>query len=160
MLDRLPVAEGASFDSRAEEHNPTCLPNTRVGLLEKISKWVDDPSGKAIFWLNGMAGTRKSTISRTFARSQSEIGRLGASFFFKRGEPDRGNLSKFMTTIARQLVEREPSLAPVVKEVLEADSNLPRSAVQEQFTRLNFEPLSKIGRIVSYRCDYRRLGRV
>jgi hypothetical protein len=148
MLDRLPVAEGASFDSRAEEHNTTCLPNTRVELLEKISKWVDDPSGKAIFWLNGMAGTGKSTISRTFARSQSEIGRLGASFFFKRGEPDRGNLSKFMTTIARQLVERVPSLAPVIKEVLEADPNLPRSAVQEQFTRLIFEPLSKIGRIV------------
>ncbi|KAH6988808.1 vegetative incompatibility protein HET-E-1, partial [Ilyonectria sp. MPI-CAGE-AT-0026] len=32
-LDRLPVAEGASYDSRAEEHSPTCLQNTRVDLL-------------------------------------------------------------------------------------------------------------------------------
>ncbi|KAH6988769.1 vegetative incompatibility protein HET-E-1, partial [Ilyonectria sp. MPI-CAGE-AT-0026] len=32
-LDRLPVAEGASYDSHAEEHNQTCLQNTRVDLL-------------------------------------------------------------------------------------------------------------------------------
>lgn len=142
------MAEGASFDSHSEGHNPICLLNTRVELLEQISKWVDDPSGKAIFWLNGMAGTGKSTISRTLARSQGMVGRLGASFFFKRGEPDRGNLSKLMTTIARQLVERVPSLAPVIKEVLEADPALPRSAVQEQFTKLILEPLSRISRTV------------
>ncbi|KAH7231005.1 hypothetical protein BKA59DRAFT_428598, partial [Fusarium tricinctum] len=33
-LNMLPVAEGASFDSYAEEHNPTCLPNTRQELLD------------------------------------------------------------------------------------------------------------------------------
>jgi hypothetical protein len=27
-LDTLPMAEGASFDSHAEEHNPTCLKDT------------------------------------------------------------------------------------------------------------------------------------
>ncbi|CZS75076.1 unnamed protein product [Fusarium graminearum] len=27
-LSQLPAADGASFDSYAEEHNPTCLPNT------------------------------------------------------------------------------------------------------------------------------------
>jgi MoxR-like ATPase len=48
-------------------------------------------------WLNGMAGTGKSTISRTIARSLSETNRLGVSFFFKRGEADRGNVTKLMT---------------------------------------------------------------
>ncbi|KAH7230893.1 vegetative incompatibility protein HET-E-1, partial [Fusarium tricinctum] len=33
-LNTLPIAKGASFDSHAEEHNPTCLPNTREELLE------------------------------------------------------------------------------------------------------------------------------
>ncbi|KAH6970500.1 hypothetical protein BKA56DRAFT_529716, partial [Ilyonectria sp. MPI-CAGE-AT-0026] len=86
VLSRLPIAAGASFDSRAEEHNPTCLPNTRVDLLRQIHEWVNDPCAKAIFWLNGMAGTGKSTISRTVARDFASSGHLGASFFFKRGE--------------------------------------------------------------------------
>jgi len=44
--------------------------------------WCDDPNSKCIFWLNGMAGTGKSTISRTIARELAEKKRLAASFFF------------------------------------------------------------------------------
>ncbi|KAF5263420.1 hypothetical protein FOXYS1_5834, partial [Fusarium oxysporum] len=64
----LPVAAGAAFDSHAEEHNPTCLPDTRVELLDDIARWIDDPDAKPVFWLNGKAGTGKSTISRTVAQ--------------------------------------------------------------------------------------------
>ena len=144
VLSQLPVAEGASFDSHAEEYNPTCLPNTRVELLNEISQWVDDLDAKAIFWLNGMAGTGKSTISRTIACSLSRKDRLGASFFFKRGETDRGGLSKFFTTVARQLIIRLPSLAPLIKDAIEADPNRFGTAVREQFKKLIIEPLSKI----------------
>lgn len=88
ILDRLPRAIGASFDSYAEEHNSKCLQNTRVDLIRKISEWADDPDAQTIFWLKGMAGTGKSTISRTMAQTFADTGRLGASFFFKRGEAD------------------------------------------------------------------------
>ncbi|KAH7120709.1 vegetative incompatibility protein HET-E-1 [Dactylonectria macrodidyma] len=40
-LDRLPIAEGAFFDSHAEEHNPTCLPNTRVADLPILICYPD-----------------------------------------------------------------------------------------------------------------------
>ncbi|KAI9147312.1 Vegetative incompatibility protein [Paramyrothecium foliicola] len=144
VLDRLPIAKGASFNSLDEESNPTCLNNTRVELLDQISTWIHDPSAKALFWLNGMAGTGKSTISRTIARSLSETNHLGASFFFKRGEADRGNATKFMTTIARLLADREPRLAPILMSTIEKDSTISGSATQEQFQKLIFEPLSKI----------------
>lgn len=85
-LSKLPIAEGAAFDSHAEEHNPTCHPNTRVELLEKIDRWIRDPTAKTNFWLNGMAGTGKSTISRTVAGSALANGCLGASFFFKKAK--------------------------------------------------------------------------
>ncbi|KPA36747.1 hypothetical protein FLAG1_10462 [Fusarium langsethiae] len=88
-LNQLQIADGASFDSRAEEHNPTCLPNTRVELLKDIDRWIDDPNSRTMYWLNGMAGTGKSTISRTAAQARHDRGDLGASFFFKRGEIDR-----------------------------------------------------------------------
>ncbi|KAM6508444.1 hypothetical protein FALCPG4_018299 [Fusarium falciforme] len=69
VLDRLPLVEGASFDSHAEEHNPTCLPETRVDLLQQISEWAKDPCAEPIFWLNGMAGHYESNL-RSSSRSR------------------------------------------------------------------------------------------
>ncbi|KAI1823237.1 vegetative incompatibility protein HET-E-1 [Xylaria intraflava] len=142
VLDKLPLAEGAAFDSYAEQDNPTCLLNTRAGLLRDISVWVKD-SEKPVFWLNGMAGTGKSTISRTLAHSFFDHGQLGASFFFKRGEGDRGGASKFFTTIAFQLVQQEPALAPHVKAAIDADPAIIGKRLDDQFEKLILEPLSK-----------------
>ncbi|KAI0977457.1 vegetative incompatibility protein HET-E-1 [Xylaria arbuscula] len=144
VVDKLPIAAGAAFDSHAEEHNPTCLPNTRVDLLHEISQWVEDPNAKAVFWLNGMAGTGKSTISRTLARSSYDCGQLGASFFFKRGEGDRGGASKFFSTIAAQLIRQEPALAVHVKDAIDANPAICDKAMREQFEKLILEPVSKI----------------
>jgi len=67
-LAKLPVTGGAFFDSHMEEHNGTCLENTRVELQHQVMEWVKDRDGKQIFWLSGMAGTGKSTITRTVTR--------------------------------------------------------------------------------------------
>ncbi|KAH6988809.1 hypothetical protein BKA56DRAFT_245826 [Ilyonectria sp. MPI-CAGE-AT-0026] len=146
VLSRLPIATGASFDSRAEEHNPTCLQDTRVDLLRQIHEWANDPCAKAIFWLNGMAGTGKSTISRTVARSFARSGHLGASFFFKRGEADRGSLSKFCTTIAAQLAKREPTIMPHIKAAIDAAPDIAEKAVRQQFDKLIMQPMRNIHR--------------
>ncbi|KAF2818296.1 hypothetical protein CC86DRAFT_433807 [Ophiobolus disseminans] len=106
----LPIAIGASFNSHNEEHNARCLPNTRTELLDEITTWADDKDGKAIFWLSGMAGTGKSTIARTIAQLFASRGQLGASFFFKKGEGERGNASRFFTTIALDLAAHKPGM--------------------------------------------------
>ncbi|RKK90937.1 hypothetical protein BFJ68_g16337 [Fusarium oxysporum] len=142
-LNQLHVADGASRDSHAEEHNPTCLPGTRVELLKDICRWIDDPDSKTIFWLNGMAGTGKSTISRTVAYLRSKRGDLGASFFFKRGEMDRGNLSKFMSTLAHQLALSIPGVAFFIKKALDANPAIVGKSVKEQFEKLIQQPLSE-----------------
>ncbi|RYP19500.1 hypothetical protein DL767_009639 [Monosporascus sp. MG133] len=143
VFDKLPIADGAAFDSHAEEYNPTCHPDTRVDLLHKISRWAENSQAKSVFWLNGMAGTGKSTISRTLAHSFSRDGRLGASFFFKRGEGDRDGMSKFFITIAVQLVEKVPALVPYVKNAIDADPAIFKKVIREQFEKLILEPLSK-----------------
>jgi hypothetical protein len=58
-----------------------------------------------------MAGTRKSTISRSIAQISDDKGDLGASFFFKRGEGDRGNAGLFIEKIVTQLVQKLPFFA-------------------------------------------------
>ena len=141
----IPIANNAIFDSRAEEYSPQCHPDTRVDLLDQIQAWVNDPHGKCIFWLNGAAGTGKSTISRTVAVRFREKGVLGATFFFKRGESDRGNATLFFTTIARQLVLHEPRLAQLLKAAIDSDPTITTTkALSEQFDKLILQPLSHI----------------
>ncbi|KAH0596688.1 hypothetical protein MHUMG1_05807 [Metarhizium humberi] len=141
LLDRLPVVEDAAFDSHAEEHNRTCLKDTRVDVLQDIDTWAVSSGTQQIFWLCGMAGTGKSTISRTIARSFAKQGILGASFFFKRGEGDRGNSSKVITTIAAQVAARYPAIPPLVAKALENDSRIVHKALREQFQELILQPL-------------------
>jgi hypothetical protein len=144
VLDRLRFVDNAVFDSHEEEHNARCYQGTRVELLRQIDIWASDRGSETIFWLNGMAGTGKSTISRTVAQNFAEKGDLGASFFFRRGEGDRGRAGLLITTIAVQLVQKFPSLAPHVRSAIEADFMISRKALQQQFDTLILHPLGKI----------------
>ncbi|PZD23658.1 WD40 repeat protein [Pyrenophora tritici-repentis] len=143
-LAKLPVATGAAFNSHNEEHNARCLPNTRTELLEQITRWANDEGGKPIFWLSGMAGTGKSTIARTVAQSFASRGQLGASFFFKKGEGERGNASRFFTTMATDLVAHEPSMLPSIRKALNKDSAISQRALKDQFEKLVLQPLLEI----------------
>ncbi|RYO90009.1 hypothetical protein DL763_005461 [Monosporascus cannonballus] len=143
-LAKLPFAEGASFDSHSDEHDTRCHPGTRTDLLRQITEWARDPQGKCIFWLNGMAGTGKSTVSRTVAQSFASKDQLGASFFFKRGEGDRGNAARFFTTITAQLVLKLPGLIPYVRAAIEADPTISGKELEEQFEKLIFQPFSEM----------------
>jgi len=91
-----------------------------------------------------MAGTGKSTISRTVAQNFADLGFLGASFFFKRGEGDRGRAAMFFTTIAAQLVQRLPSLAPHVRDAIDADPAVPAKTMKEQYEKLVLQPIGKL----------------
>jgi hypothetical protein len=140
-LAQLPVAQGASYDSHTEEHNARCLPNTRTALLHDITTWAQDKDGKSIFWLSGMAGTGKSTIARTVAELFARHSQLGASFFFKKGEGERGNASRFFTTIATDLVACEPGMLPSIRKTLDEDSAISQKALKDQFEKLILQPL-------------------
>ncbi|RVD82093.1 uncharacterized protein DFL_006529 [Arthrobotrys flagrans] len=140
----LPSAEGAAFGDSADQYEPECLPGTRTDLLHHITQWAEDPHGKCIFWMYGMAGTGKSTISRTVARSLRASGQLGASFFFKRGEAGRSSGALFFTTIALQLVNRFRSMVSSVRKTIEAEPGISRKTFKEQFDKLIFQPLSEL----------------
>jgi hypothetical protein len=140
----LAIAEGASYNSHNEEHNALCLPNTRTELLDEIAAWANNKDGKSIFWLSGMAGTGKSTIARTVAQSLACCGQLGASFFFKKGEGERGNASRFFTTIATDLVAREPGMLRGIRKALDEDSAISQRTLKDQFNKLVLQPLLEI----------------
>lgn len=125
-----------------------CLPGTRVDLLREIhawaKAWVNDSAAPAIFWLNGMGGAGKSTLSRTIAHDLHRSKRLGASFFFKRGEAGRGNVSKFFPTLAWQLMTAQPSLSSHIKSAVDSDPGIFATRLQTQFETLITEPPSHL----------------
>ncbi|KAF9883051.1 hypothetical protein FE257_004305 [Aspergillus nanangensis] len=144
VFDKLPYAEGSSFDASVAEHEARCHPKTRIDLLRRIMEWADDPSQECIFWLNGMAGTGKSTISRTIAQRLSEKNQLGASFFFKRGEGERASAKRFFTTICAQLLLQVPALIHHVELAIDTDPYISGKSMKEQFTKLLLDPLSSL----------------
>ncbi|KAJ5633164.1 hypothetical protein N7490_009503 [Penicillium lividum] len=142
-LTHLHVVEGALYDSYIHEHEDFCLPGTRTELLSRITDWAKTDD-KFIFWLNGMAGTGKSTIARTVAQAFEDRGLLGASFFFKRGEPDRGTARYLITSIAGQLVIRHRQMVPEVLDAIKTDPRITSKFLRDQFDRLLYQPLLKL----------------
>jgi hypothetical protein len=91
-----------------------------------------------------MAGTGKSTIAQTIAESFASRSQLGASFFFKRGEGERGNASQFFTTIATSLVACEPGMLLGIRKTLNKDSAISHKALKDQFEKLILQLLLEI----------------
>jgi len=96
-----------------------------------------------------MAGIGKSTISWTVAKWLTDQGHLGlvdhgASFFFKRGEGDRGSASRFFATIIRQLVLKIPGMDTLIADVITSDPLIFNKALGEQFDKLIHQPLCKV----------------
>lgn len=94
-----------------------------------------------------MAGTGKSAIARTLARKLSKKKQLGASFFFSRGRGDRGNASKFFTSIAYQLSRcgiENGALESLILKAVERHPDISTRAKRDQWKHLIQEPLSQM----------------
>jgi hypothetical protein len=89
-------------------------------------------------------GQGKSTISRTMAGRLRRQGILGASFFFKRGERDRGNAALFFTTIAAQLVLHDPRVSQPIRAAVDSDPAIATKSLREQFEKLFLLPLNHV----------------
>ncbi|KAF9642863.1 hypothetical protein BDM02DRAFT_3063174, partial [Thelephora ganbajun] len=58
-----------------------CLKGTRGAVLDSIELWARNFHEPYVYWLNGLAGTGKSTIAQTIAERIFADGQLRASFF-------------------------------------------------------------------------------
>jgi hypothetical protein len=83
ILSFLPIATDAPFNALVHQFEPICLQQTRTELLDDIAQWIDGHDTPCVFWLNGMAGTGKSTVARTVARTCHEKGMLGPASSFQ-----------------------------------------------------------------------------
>lgn len=140
-LSKLPYADGANFDSYSRQHEPHCLPETRIDLLYQLEEWSGSADDQCIYWLNGMAGSGKSTVARTVARVLKDKNRLGGSFFFSRDRGDLSNASRFFSTLAIQLTETSPALKNYIVKQITENKDVMRRGLRDQWEQLVFRPL-------------------
>ena len=113
-----------------------CLKGTRRDVLLQIDQWLTDKHDQRIFWLNGLAGTGKSTIAQTFAETSFADGKLGASFFCSRDYEDRNNLKAIFPTLAFQLAHRYPQFREKLLQVLKVNHNVERESLSSQLEKM------------------------
>ena len=138
----MPNAVEAPFNSYQRQHEPICLPNTRINLLQEIYNWADSQDQRCIFWLSGLAGAGKSTIARTIAREFHNKKRLGASFFFSRGGGDVNHAAKFFPSIASQLANQSEALKGHICKAIAEDPDIATKGLRDQWAQLILQPLS------------------
>ncbi|OCK81525.1 WD40 repeat-like protein [Lepidopterella palustris CBS 459.81] len=141
LLKLLPSIPEAAFNSYHNQNRPLCLPETRVDVLAQIREWADGDDERCIFWLNGMAGTGKSTIARTVASEYHNQNQLAASFFFSRGGGDLSNASKFVSTVAFQLAKKRLALEHGICRAIAKNREIVTQSLSEQWKVLVLGPL-------------------
>lgn len=143
QVGKLPLATEASFDSYHRQHEPQCIADTRVELLQQLQGWGAQHQ-RPIFWLSGMAGTGKSTIARTLAKEFKSQNTLGGSFFFSRGSGEANNAVNFVGTLAYHLANISPQLKQCICEAISLHSETIRQGLRNQWKELIIGPLSRV----------------
>jgi len=118
-----------------------CLRGTRTDLLLQLEHWLKDEQDRRVFWLDGLAGTGKSTIAQTFAEISFADGKLGASFFCSRDFEDRSNLQAIFPTLAFQLAYRYLPFREQLVQILKANPDIGRESLCFQIERIIVGPL-------------------
>ena len=122
----------------------TCTPGTREKILAEMREWADDPNGPKVNWLNGMAGTGKTTLAYSFCAERQLKSRLGASFFFSRTDAESRDVSKIVPTIAHQLARLLPVYREALIRQMDEDKEIGARRVERQFEKLIRDPLREV----------------
>ncbi|KAJ7858062.1 hypothetical protein B0H14DRAFT_2351933, partial [Mycena olivaceomarginata] len=140
LLHRTAALE-ALYNSAETFPHPKCHPNTREDLLDEIFRWATaSNSDFSIQWLHGPAGAGKSAVMQSLCQRLQDAGRLGGSFFFKRGHPTCSNAKMLFATLAYQLAISRPELKSLISRNVEMDPTILGRGMDVQLRSLILEP--------------------
>ena len=142
-LEHIPDASFKSTSSDTAQIHVECTPETRKDILKQLTEWVYDFStGRhSVFWLNGMAGTGKSTIAQSICNQLHADGHLAASFFCSRSAGGgRNDARRIVPTLAFQLSYYLKSFALKICDILRTPDRI-KQPIKTQLAELLWAPL-------------------
>ncbi|KIO27600.1 hypothetical protein M407DRAFT_23159, partial [Tulasnella calospora MUT 4182] len=131
-------AQGSSIE------DVSCLPGTRVGILDRINAWIKDTSSSTerVLWIRGMAGRGKSAIASTVAQNWASKGSC-AIFHFRRGQNALDG--QFICALARQLGKGlVPEVKNAVLDCVRENEDIANERLDPQFRTLLVGSLRKL----------------
>ena len=142
VLNKFPYAQDAEY---RHGDRSGYLKGTRSAVLDEIELWARDSYTPPVYWLNGLAGTGKTTIAQTIAERMFADRLLGASFFCSRDFEDRSNLKLIFPTLAVQLAHAYAEFRSILVPLAQSDSGILRESLYGQMDKLIVQPLIKSG---------------
>ena len=105
--------------------------------------WAKNPQGQTVYWLNGLAGTGKSTIAQSFAEMVFQEGTLGASFFCSQDYLNQRELKNIFPTLTHQLACHYPHFRTHIINTIKQDPAIAHASLISQLENLLVNPLSR-----------------
>ena len=139
-MNNLPQAKRAAYDAKSRAGRRSCTAKTREKILADLIAWATDAGDTSIYWLNGMAGTGKTTIAFTFSQILDNIQILGASFFCSHLDIESSNADLIFPTLAYELARHSTAASTALLNALERDRNVGHKSLRDQFLNLIVEP--------------------
>ncbi|CCO37512.1 Vegetative incompatibility protein HET-E-1 [Rhizoctonia solani AG-1 IB] len=121
-----------------------CTPGTRKSQIELLLEWAHTPDAGKTCWMNGMAGTGKTTISYTVCSELDKASQLGASFFCSRTMLECRQVKNIIPSIAYQLARFSRPFRCALAKVLELDPDAHTRSLNMQYQKLIAEPLAGV----------------
>jgi hypothetical protein len=119
-----------------------CMKGTREDIFRNIDQWLDDVDAPNVLWLSGSPGAGKSAIASSLVSGLTRQGRLGSSFFFRRGDVTLSDPAALWRTVAFDLANFNPTFANILIQVLQQRKVDPgRPDIASHFQFLIQEPL-------------------
>ncbi|CAE6484566.1 unnamed protein product, partial [Rhizoctonia solani] len=145
-LDRLDPVNEATYDSdlSTEMHRQGCAKGTRVAVLTELNEWLNDPTSPSIYWIDGMAGTGKTTIAYTFCEQMKNRKLLAASFFCTHESTECSDVNRIIPTIAHQLAQYSIPVRSILSDVMGQNPEAGSRNISRQFDQLLVEPLQQV----------------
>ncbi|KAH9051181.1 hypothetical protein EDB83DRAFT_1326888 [Lactarius deliciosus] len=148
-------AENANhlYRSAQSAQRSECLDGTRVTVLEKIRTFLKDTVNVKLFWLNGIAGSGKSTIAQSAAVEATLLADcIVASFFFsQRGHAELRDASFVFPTLAYQFSLADTGFRKRVSGIIQEQPDIFEKDYISQYESLILEPLKAMD------CTQRRI---
>ncbi|KDN43051.1 hypothetical protein RSAG8_06374, partial [Rhizoctonia solani AG-8 WAC10335] len=144
-LDKMSSAMAAVYNSAESDDvkRGMCTPGTRKPQIEFILEWARTPGAGRTCWMNGMAGTGKTTIAYSVCHKLEQAAQLGASFFCSRSIPECRQVKNIIPTIAHQLARFSPLFCSSLNKVLEANPDVHTRALSIQYQKLLVQPIQE-----------------
>lgn len=121
-----------------------CTAETREEIFKDIRGWAKNATGAKVYWMNGMAGTGKTTIAYSLCKWLEETGQLGANFFCSNLSTSCSEVKNIVPSLVYQLAHYSPAFRLEVCKVLEKEPQASRLNAEEQLKKLVLGPMEEV----------------